>query len=175
MDGRHRWTQAITRYRSAADAAITACTPLLTLVTEQRIQGYHYFPVIGSAGEFGEIIPLILNNDTRQERVIRRLSLPLIRVSEAPDNVSWVTSGVDGFILTENRLYLLPWLALRSAIRDLLHLVEQTLSAVCIVRGVISAQRETAFLQSEGRDLAKRMLDFGNQLHSESSMAQCRG
>ena len=160
------WTRSIIRYRPVADAAIAARSPLLALVTEQRIQGYHYFPVIGSAGEFGEIIPIRLNNGMQRGRMIPRLSLPLIRVSEAPDNLSWVTNGVDGLMLAENRLYLLPWLALRSAARDLLHLVEQTLSAVCTVRGVASAQRETAFLRPEGRDLAKQMLDFGNQLHS---------
>lgn len=164
-DGTQPWTRSITRYRPVADAAISTLTPLLTLVTNQRIQGYHHFPVTGSAGEFGEVIPIILSNDTQDVRVIRHLSLPLIRLPKPPDDVSWVRSGVDGLILAENRLYLLPWLALRSATRDLIHLVEQTLHTLCTVRGGISGQRETAFLRSEGRDLARRMLDFSNQLH----------
>ena len=163
--GTHRWTRAITRYRPVADAAIHALTPLLTLVTNQRIQGFHYFPVTGSAGEFGEVIP-ILNNGIQHDRMIKHLSLPLIRLPEPPDDVSWVRNGVDGFIFAENRLYLLPWLALRSAIRDLVNLVEQTLCALNTVRGVTSGQRETAFLLPEGRDWARRMLDFSNQLHS---------
>lgn len=163
--GTHRWTQAITRYRPVADAAINARTPLLTLVTGQRLQGFHYFPVTGSMGEFGEVIPIKLNNGTQMGRLITRLSLPLIRLPEPPDDVSWITSGVDGLIFTENRLYLLPWIALRSATRDLVNLVEQTFRALCIVRGVTSGQRETVFLSSEGRDWARRMLDFDNQLH----------
>ncbi len=97
--------------------------------------------------------------------MIKHLSLPLIRLSKLPDDVSWVTSGLDGLIFAENGLYLLPWLALRSATRDLVNLVEQTLCALCTVRGVPSVQRETAFLLPEGRDLAKRMLAFDNQLH----------
>lgn len=163
--GQHRWTRAITRYRPVADAAIKAHTPLLILVTGQRLQGFHYFPVMGSKGEFGEVIPITLSNGEQQAQIIPRLSLPLIRLPEAPDDISWIQNGKDGLIFTENRLFLLPWLTLRSAIRDLISLVEQTLSTLCTVRGVTASQRETVFLQQEGRDLARRMLDFGNQLH----------
>ena len=99
-------------------------TPLLALVTGQRLQGFHYFPVTASAGEFGEVIPIILSG-MQHARVIKHLSLPLIPLPEPPDDVSWITSGVDGLIFTENRLYLLPWIALRSATRDLVNLVEQ--------------------------------------------------
>jgi hypothetical protein len=165
VDGTQPWTRSITRYRPVADAAAGALTPLLTLVTNQRIQGYHHFPVTGSAGEFGEVIPIVLSNGTQDVRVIRCLSLPLIRLPKLPDDATWVRSGVDGLILAEKRLYLLPWLALRSATRDLVYLVEQALRALCTVRGVTSGQRETAFLSPEGRDLARRMLDFSNQLH----------
>ncbi len=81
--------------------------------------------------------------------------------------MSWITSGVDGLLLTGGRLYIFPWLALRSAIRDLVHLVENTLEALCTVHGETSTHRETVFLSPQGRDLMRRVLDFHVSLHDQ--------
>ncbi len=164
--GTRPWVRNLQRYRPVAECAVRSRTPLLTLITGQRLQGFHYYPVMGSSGEFGETVPLLVNG--REEvRILKRLSLPLIRLPEPPDDMSWITSGVDGLLLIGGRLYIFPWLALRSAIRDLVHLVENTLEALCTVQGETSTHRETVFLSLQGRDLVRRVLDFHVSLHDQ--------
>jgi len=161
--------RGLAKYADSVTAARSSWTPLLSTISSDRIQGFHYFPILGRSIQFGSVVQRRSPDGTSQPRFIPGLSICGMR-PPPPRNeaLSLSTSSEDGVLHLHDVDYPVPWLFVRALFCDVLRAVETVLEVIVAADDSPKVDSPTKFFSSEGMHVTRMSLNLDLRMGSSS-------